>query len=310
MATDYIQANTDGRLHPASEPSLSPLNRGFLYGDAIYEVWRTYGGVIFAFEEHWRRLEQSAAALYMDLPLDRARLLSEIRHTAGTFFDTTRAQTELYIRLQITRGAGAIGLDTALADQPGYVILVQPLKEPPEDWRRKGLRLSVATTMRRLHTDTVNPAWKTGNYLNSILALREARARGADEVLMTNLAGDITEAAVSNLFFVRDGTLVTPPLSAGMLAGITRRLVMEQCARRAGVEAREQNIRLDELPSFQECFMSSTTKEIASVSAIDETRFTVGEGTVTHKLRYAFQQLVRAHVAAHPELRARPVSAR
>lgn len=304
MATDYIQANTDGRLHPANEPSLSPLNRGFLYGDAIYEVWRTYGGIIFAFEEHWQRLEQSARALHIELPLDRTRLLAEIRRASDAFFKKTGAETELYIRLQITRGAGPIGLDTALADQSSYVILIQPMKELPRKWMSEGMRLSVATTMHRMHVNTVNPAWKTGNYLNSILCLREARTRGADEVLMTNLDGEITEAAVSNLFFLRDGALVTPPLGAGILAGITRKLVLEHCARRAGLEPREQAICVDDLPQFQECFMSSTTKEIASVSAIDETRFVVGEATATQKVRTAFHQFIREYVSAHPDLRA------
>src|ERR1044072_6976790 len=110
--THYIQANTDGRLHSASEPSISPLNRGFLYGDAIYEVWRTYGRTIFAFEEHWQRLEQSARALYMELPLNRTRFLEEACRTVKAFFENNGQANELYVRLQISRGAGAIGLDT------------------------------------------------------------------------------------------------------------------------------------------------------------------------------------------------------
>ncbi|EEF60705.1 aminotransferase class IV [Pedosphaera parvula] len=303
MGTHYIQANTDGRLHPASEPSISPLNRGFLYGDAIYEVWRTYGCTIFAFEEHWQRLEQSARALYMELPLDRARFLGEVRRTVQAFFENNGQATEFYIRLQISRGAGAIGLDTGLADHASYVILVQPLKEQPEKWQQSGMRLSVATSLHRLHADTVNPAWKTGNYLNSILCLREARSRGADEVLMTNLAGEITEAAVSNLFFVRDQILITPPLSAGILAGVTRRFIIEQAAPRANLQVREETVRVEELKAFRECFLSSTTKEIASVAAIDEVKFAIGENGVAQKLREAFKEWVREYQAGHPELK-------
>src|SRR5271157_3342062 len=111
MPTHYIQANTNGRLHPASEPSLSPLNRGFLYGDAIYEVWRTYWGVIFAWEEHWRRLRASARALHMELSFGPEQMLSEMRRTVSAFRSRVSGPGELYIRLQITRGAGAIGLD-------------------------------------------------------------------------------------------------------------------------------------------------------------------------------------------------------
>src|SRR5580704_3782752 len=111
MPSHYIQANTNGRLHPASEPSLSPLNRGFLYGDAIYEVWRTYNGVIFAWEEHWRRLRASAAALHMRLAFSPDRIWAEIRRTVSAYRSQASAAGELYIRLQVTRGDGAIGLD-------------------------------------------------------------------------------------------------------------------------------------------------------------------------------------------------------
>src|ERR1700712_5283831 len=117
MTASYIQANTNGRLHSANEPSVSPLNRGFLYGDAIYEVWRTYHGVIFAWEEHWRRLEQSAAALHLSLPLQPDSALAEIQRTVAAYRRICPGADELYIRLQITRGAGAIGLDIALADR-------------------------------------------------------------------------------------------------------------------------------------------------------------------------------------------------
>src|SRR3954470_23657117 len=114
MSVPFIQANTNARLHPADEPSLSPLNRGFLYGDAIYEVWRTYHGVIFAWEEHWSRLERSAAALHFSLPFTRRDILSEIRKTVAAFRECAPGVAEVYIRLQVTRGGGPIGLDIAL----------------------------------------------------------------------------------------------------------------------------------------------------------------------------------------------------
>ena len=124
---------------------------------------------VFAFEEHWQRLEQSAQALHLSSPIDRRRFLEEARRTVQAYVGRQGPATEFYIRLQITRGAGAIGLDTTLADHASYVILVQPLKQPLEKWQRNGMRLSVATTLHRLHPATVDPAWKTGNYLNSVL---------------------------------------------------------------------------------------------------------------------------------------------
>ena len=112
----YIQANTNGRLQPADAPSVSPLNRGFLYGDAIYEVWRTHSGVIFTWQEHWARLERSADALYLKLPLAAGPMLDEIKRTVSAYRQHTKDKGELYIRLQVTRGNGPIGLDPELAD--------------------------------------------------------------------------------------------------------------------------------------------------------------------------------------------------
>ncbi len=304
MPAPYIQANTNGRLHSAHEPSLSPLNRGFLYGDAIYEVWRTYHGVIFTWDEHWRRLERSALALHLTLPLAPALMLVEIKRTVAAFRTETHFAGEVYIRLQVTRGGGAIGLDVALADKPDFVLLVQPCPVVAPETLRAGLKLSLATSLRRNSTATLSPEWKTGNYLNNILCLREARARGADEVVMLNLAGEVTEAAVSNIAFVRDGALLTPPLASGILGGITRALVLEKIAAAAGVPAREAVLRPEEFAAMQECCLLSSTKDLTPVAAIDGTRFKVGADTVTARLKSAFADYARAYASAHPELKA------
>ncbi len=302
MPAHYIQANTNGRLHPATEPSLSPLNRGYLYGDAIYEVWRTYRGVLFGWAEHWARLRASAAALHFEWPFTPEGMLGEIRRTAAAYRAATGEAGELYIRLQITRGAGPIGLDVALADQPDFVLLVQPCPVLGADAERRGLRLSVATALRRNPVQSLNPAWKTGNYLNNLLCLREARRRGADEAVILNLAGEVTEAAVCNLAFVRAGALITPPLSAGILGGITRALLLGGIAAAAGVPAREETVRPSDWPELQECLLLSTTKDLAPVAAIDDATFAVGPGTVGARLKAAFAEAAVRHAAAHPEL--------
>jgi branched-chain amino acid aminotransferase len=304
MPAHYIQANTNGRLHPADEPSILPLNRGFLYGDAIYEVWRTHRGVVFTWHEHWARLERSAAALYLELPLPPAAMLAEIRRTVAAYRERVANAGELYIRLQVTRGAGAIGLDPALADQSDFVLLVQPCPEGTPEKMRDGVKLSLATGLRRNPLDALSPAWKTGNYLNNILCLREARGRGADEVVILNQAGEVTEAAVCNLGFVREGVVLSPPLSAGILGGITRALVLTEVAKLAGVTAREQTVRPEEFATMQECFLLSTTKDVSPVASIDGAKFTVGSHTVTAKLKAAFGEYVQAYAMAHPELKA------
>jgi branched-chain amino acid aminotransferase len=302
MPTHYIQANTNGRLHPASEPSISPLNRGFLYGDAIYEVWRTYRGVIFAWEEHWKRMRASAQALHMKLEVTPEQLLAEIRRTTTAYRKMVPNSGELYIRLQITRGEGAIGLDTALADKPDFVLLVQPCPETPAEKGRTGLRLSIAKTLRRNPSQSLDPAWKTGNYLNNLLGLREARSRGADEVVMLNLAGQVTEAAVSNIAFIKDGKLITPPMTAGILAGITRNLLLGGIAASVGIEAREETILPTDFGALDECMLLSTTKDITPVGAIDDAAFAVGPNSVTSRLKAAFGKATDSYVASHSEL--------
>ena len=303
MPERFIQANTNGRLHPADQPSISPLNRGFLYGDAIYEVWRTFAGAVFAWDEHWRRLRASARSVYLDLPFSPPQILDEIRRTAAAHAAASGYRGEIYVRLQITRGGGPIGLDVALADRPDFVLLVQPCPALAPEKLRSGLRLSLATQLRRNPPATLDPAWKTGNYLNSILCLREARARGADDVVILNLAGEVTEASVANIVFVRDGALLTPPLAAGLLGGITRELVLGRIAAAAGLAIREVAVRPEDFPAMRECLLLSTTKDVVPVAAIDACRFEVGPATATARLKAAFADYARDYAAAHPELR-------
>lgn len=303
MAAPFIQANTNGRLHSAHEPSLSPLNRGFLYGDAIYEVWRTYGGVVFAWDEHYDRLERSARALHLDLPWTRAEMFAAVARTVAAFRQAVTFRDDVYIRLQVSRGAGLIGLDVALADRPEFVLLVQPCPSNSPEVMEKGLKLSIATSLRRNPIESLSPAWKTGNYLNNILGLREARTRGADDVVMLNLGGELTELATSNIAFVEDGNIVTPPIDAGILEGITRGLLLRKVAAAAGVRASEIVLRPGDLPRMTECFTLSSTKDITPVGAIDNTRFKVGPETVTMKLKVAFAQYVSESTRVHSNLR-------
>jgi branched-chain amino acid aminotransferase len=304
LLANYIQANTDGRLHDATEPSISPLNRGFLYGDAVYEVWRTYSGVLFAFDEHLQRLQRSAGALHLDLPFDSGVLLTEIRRTASAFFDKMGGEKkDIYIRLNLTRGAGAIGLDIGLADKPTFVILVQYLRERPASIWEKGATLSLAKTLYRNHPKTLNPAWKTANYLNNLLCLREAKSRGADEVVILNLDGAITEAAVSNIFFVSGKEILTPPSSAGILNGVTRQILLDEIAKNWSFDLREENVFAPQLPEFTECFLTSTTQDILPVGKIDNVSYKVGPKTVTRELKTIFRKYVKDYCDRRENLR-------
>lgn len=301
--SSYIQANTAGHLHDAATPTLSVLNRGYLYGDAIYEVWRTYEGVVFAWAEHWARLERSAAALHLTLEFSADDMWQEVQRTTARFRAVTGDTGELYIRLQVSRGHGPIGLDPALADEAVWVLLVQSLPSPSAAALSHGLRLTVARELHRNPPYSLNPAWKTGNYLNNILCLREARARGADEVLITNHAGELTEAAVCNVAFIREGEILTPPLSAGILAGITRAWLREHVAPGMGVRVRETTITAGDLTEMDEAFLLSTTKDIQPVGRIDDVTYAVGEATLTARLKQAFLASAQAYAAAHPHQR-------
>lgn len=290
----FIQANTNGRLHRADEPVITPLNRGYLYGDAIYEVWRTYDGVVFAWEEHWARLERSAKALHMILPWSPADIFPEIRRTARAYREAANGYAgELYIRLQVSRDGGPIGLDPVLAERVSFTLLAQPCPALSEAQLEHGQRLSISRSLRRNPVEALNPAWKTGNYLNNVLCLREARSRSADEVLILNLAGEVTEAAVCNVGFVRDGEMLTPPLSAGVLEGITRGFLLGGVAARAGVTIRETSIRPEDLATMDEAFLLSSTKDLQPVGAIDEVTYKTGPDTVTRRVKAAFADFAR-----------------
>lgn len=303
-AITYVQANTNGRLHDAAEPSLSPLDRGFLYGDSIYEVWRTYEGVLFAVEEHWSRLESSAAGLGLQLPLARGPLLVEIRRTIAAARKITGWAGEHYVRLQISRGAGPIGLDPGLAGpQTLWVLLVKPLADLSDAELDTGMKVGLAQSIRRNDTRTLPPSLKTGNYLNNVLALREALAAGAQEVLMVNLAGRLTEGSVRNFWFVEGNEALTPPLEEGLLAGVTRRILFEHVAPAAGMALREALLTPADLPKFAECFATSTTQDIAPVCTVGGQNYKLGVNTFTRKLKAAFRAYVGQYNRAHPEFR-------
>jgi len=304
MESPYIQANTNGRLHDAREPSLPANDRGFLYGDSVYEVWRTCDGAIFAFDEHWLRLERSARALAIPLPLGRAELAEQLRRTAAALVEHTGHVGPVHIRAQFSRGGGALGLDPALAESPLYVVLAQRLRTIPVEKLRAGYVLTVARELRRNPRDSLDPAWKTGNYLNNLLCLREARQRGADEVLILNHAGRVTESAVANVFFVRKHSIVTPPLSDGLLGGITRALLFERIAARIGVVALEESVGAEDFRFFDGCFLASTTNDLVPVAAIDAHRFALDDLSLVWKLKAAFQNFASEYATAHPELRA------
>jgi len=270
--------NLDGRIVPPGDACISVFDRGFLYGDSVYEVVRTYGLHPFELAPHLRRLAGSAGRIGLELPWDEARLETELTRTleASRGGDVPDAQAapwnegERQARIVVTRGAGEVGLDPALAVGPAVVIAVLPLRGPPRRDYQAGVAVWPIGDRR-----AGDPAAKTGEHLFQVMAVKEARARGAHEALLLDDAGEVVEGASSNVFAVRAGALVTPPVSAGLLEGVTRRVVLD-IARQAGLPIREEPLPLRSLQDADEAFLTSTVREVLPVVRVGER--TVGRG--------------------------------
>ncbi len=266
-----VQIWIDGELKQAENAVVSVLDRGFLYGDSVFETLRTYGRKPFALEEHVDRLEKSAERVLIDLPVPRAQISAEIvRAVAESDFD------ESYVRVMITRGQGALGLDPRVAIRPLRVMIVAPLSPPTLDDYRNGIRVVTFQTSR-VQDDTPAAGAKVGNYLVAVLAHKHAAEAGAKEALIKNAAGEVVEGATSNVFWFEGETLWTPPLSAGILAGITRHHILA-AAEQLGVNVMMRIPTARELVASDGVFISSSIREMLPVVSIDGQ--TVTGGTV------------------------------
>jgi branched-chain amino acid aminotransferase len=261
----------NGTIYDEAGARISVLDRGFLYGDSIYEVIRTYDAIPFALREHLTRLERSAALLHIDLPVDTTSLADEIRATVAA-----ARNKESYIRVIVTRGAGPINLDPAMAERPGRVIIVTPFTPHPDELYHRGAKICLVPA-GRLSGGAVPLGAKSGNYLVNIMALRVARQQDAHEAVMLDGEGRVAEGASSNVFAVIDEVLRTPPLSVGILEGITRHKVIA-LAREMDLEVREAELRPDHLSTASEVFLTSTLREVLPVTTVDD--WTVGSGSV------------------------------
>jgi branched-chain amino acid aminotransferase len=278
----------DGRIVPPELATVSVFDRGFLYGDSVFEVLRTYGGVLFGFEEHLARLARSAELAlipFSDIELLRHEILAVVAATGNP---------ETYIRVVVTRGTGeALGLDPALARAPLRVVLATDVPPMPAAMYERGIAVITYRT-QRVSEGTSAVGAKLGNYLLSILATEAAKRVGADEALILDVHGQVVEGTTSNVFLVRAGTLVTPPDSAGLLAGITRQKVLE-LARGLGIGVEQRMFAPAELASADEVFITSSIRELVPVIAADGVVAGQGRpGPVTAALLAAYRALTLA----------------
>jgi branched-chain amino acid aminotransferase len=279
----------DGRIVNAAEASVSVFDRGFLYGDSVFEALRTYAGVPFALTEHLERLTRSAERVYIRLPVSVEQLRAELAEVLAA-----AGNPESYIRLMLTRGRGeSLGLDPALASSPLRLILVTPLRPPASWYYERGIPVVTYRT-QRVSDATAAAGAKLGNYLVAVLAMKEARRFGAEEALVTDLEGRIIEGSTSNVFAVEHGCLVTPPEEAGILLGITRERVIALAAE-LGIPIEYRSFTDQELTRADEAFICSTVREIVPVVSVDGRSIAGGTpGPLTLSLLNAFRERARA----------------
>jgi branched-chain amino acid aminotransferase len=285
-----VFASVNGNVVPAEQARVSVLDNGFTFGDAVYETLRTYGGQPFHLDRHLERLRASAARLGFAAPFGDevfARRLDDLLARAGN--------EESYIRIILTRGEGDISYRFDRVKGPTLVMVVKLFEPPPPRYYAEGIPVVIAS-VRRNHPRALDPAIKSNNLLNNILAVREGQARGAVETILLNDLGEVAEGASSNVFVVKGGEAATPPLTAGILSGITRRVVLDLC-REMGVPAREEKLRVADLLAADEVFITSTTKEAVPVRTIDDTPVGAGmPGPVHRRILQAYREYARRHV--------------
>jgi branched-chain amino acid aminotransferase len=282
-----LKVHISGKLYDKDDAKISVYDHGFLYGDGVFEGLRSYGGRVFRLEQHLDRLWKSARAISLQIPLSREALAAAVNDTLRT-----NGIQDGYIRLVVTRGAGELGLDPNRTSHPQVVIIADHIKLYPEELYRKGLEIVTASTIRN-HPAALNPRIKSLNYLNNILAKIEGLQAGCIEALMLNHKGEVAECTGDNVFLVQSGTLLTPPIDAGILEGITRAAVIE-LAEQAGLEVREVPLTRHDVYIADECFLTGTAAEVIPVVKVDGRQIGAGApGPITRDLIERFHRLAR-----------------
>jgi len=277
----------DGKYYSERDAKVSVFDHGFLYGDGVFEGIRAYNGRVFKLKEHIDRLYYSAKAILLEIPISHAEMM---RATV----ETIRANKlrDCYVRLVVTRGNGTLGLNPRSCKKPSVIIIAGKIQVYPAELYAHGMEIVTVPTVRNLHS-AVNPAIKSLNYLNNILAKIEANTAGVEEALMLNSEGFVTEGTADNVFIIKNGALCTPPLSAGALYGITRGTVIE-LAEKLGMKVTEPNLTRYDMFNADECFLTGTGAEIMPVIKIDGRVIGTGKpGPLTQKLVEDYHALTK-----------------
>jgi branched-chain amino acid aminotransferase len=276
----------DGTFFPKEEAKISVFDHGLLYGDGVFEGIRLYRGCVYRLEEHLERLEYSAKALLLQIPLSRAEMAEAVCEACRR-----NNLVDGYIRLVVTRGVGNLGLSIASCKKASVIIIADKIQLYPPEIYTKGLSIVTVAT-RRINPAALNPAVKSLNYLNNVLAKIEAAQMGALEAIMLNDQGYVAECTGDNLFLVHKGVVYTPDVSSGALKGITRQAIMDLCAE-MDVRLVEKNLTRYDVWVADECFLTGTAAEVVPVVAVDSRPIGDGKpGALTGRLLEAFHQRV------------------
>lgn len=296
-AYDGRQVWVDGTLKPAAEATVSVFDHGVLYGDGVFEGIRIYHGKVLKLKTHLNRLAESAKSIKLNLPYTGEELFAAVKETVAA-----NGMDNGYIRLVVTRGPGTLGIDPVPCPRPCVFIIVAPIKLYPQEFYDTGLEL-ISSSFIRTNPQALSPRIKSLNYLNNIMAKTEALEAGVFEAVMYNDQGYVAEATADNLFIVNHtdkGTrVITPPLSAGCLEGVTRNLVMD-LAHAAGFDVRQENLTRHDLYVADEMFLTGTGAEVIPVVNLDKRKIgppgstTEGQvGPTTRQLIAAFREMVK-----------------
>ena len=281
----------DGNIDALENIRVPVLDRGFLYGDSIYEVFRTYNGIPFLYDEHYQRLLNSARLIGMNVTQSSEDIMDAVVKTLAK--SDVQAGSDVYVRYQVTRGEGPIDLSPDLSQPTRLIVIIKDVPKWNPLHYSVGAKMAVPN-LRRNAINSLDPNIKGGNYLNNIMALAEAKALGADDCVMLDANKRVSECSNSNIWFVIDDTIVTPEL--GNLVGLTR-LSLMKLLKNAGLKAEEREIHHDELKEATECFITSATRDVMPVCSLrlesgQVMEFQEGGGTKTRQAMELYQQMV------------------
>ncbi|MCD6377411.1 MAG: branched-chain-amino-acid transaminase [Planctomycetes bacterium] len=278
----------NGELVDKSQASVSVYDHGLLYGDGVFEGIRVYNGKIFQCDAHIDRLFASAAAIRLKVPYTKEQIVDAMEQSVSA-----NGIVDGYIRLVITRGVGTLGLNPFKCPSPVVFVIADQIAIYSPEMYENGLDVIIAKT-RRISPEMFPPSVKSCNYLNNIMAKIEAIDAGVPEAIMLNAAGQVAEATGDNVFIVSDGVIITPPVEAGILDGITRRVTIK-LAKELNIPLIERAIEVDELYNADECFLTGTAAEIIAVRKVNDRVIGEGKaGPITLKLLEAFRNFIRS----------------